>query len=271
MKSNELKKRLIQMDADQTIDESDIDWIIVECSGIKRAEIEIGKELSCDSIKKAEEIMKVRLTGVPLAYCLGYQNFFGRNFFVNRNTLIPRCETEQLVDSVLKTIKCGSGLDVGTGSGIIPITLNLENSDLTMTAVDISDEALLVADKNAKNLNANVDLLKSDLFSMLKGKQFDFIVSNPPYIKTQDIETLDDVVKKFEPMLALDGGVDGLDFYKRIISDAPKYLKENGHIFFEVGIGESDAVKDLLSKEFKEIKIEKDLENVARIVSAIKK
>ena len=178
------------MDTNQTIDESDIDWIIVECSGIKRAEIEIGKELSCDAIKKAEEIMKVRLTGVPLSYCLGYQNFFGRNFFVNRNTLIPRCETEQLVDSILKTIKCGSGLDVGTGSGIIPITLNLENSDLTMTAVDISDEALLVADKNAKNLNANVDLLKSDLFSMLKGKQFDFIVSNPPYIKTQDIETL---------------------------------------------------------------------------------
>lgn len=271
MKSNEFKKKLMQLDIKKVIDESDIDWIIVECSGIKRAEIETGKELSDEETKKSEAIMKTRLTGVPLAYCLGYQNFFGRDFYVNRNTLIPRCETELLVELILKTVKTGSGLDIGTGSGIIPITLNLENRNLTMTAVDISDKALLVAVKNAKNLNAKVDFIKSDLFSRLNGKQFDFIVSNPPYIKTQDIAGLDDVVKKYEPTLALDGGVDGLDFYRKIILDAPKFLKENGCIFFEVGIDESDAVKNLLSKEFKDIKIEKDLENVARIVSAIKK
>lgn len=273
MNTRELKILLKQMDSNNIVDDSDIDWIIVESTGVKRSSIILGQEVSACCADHAKNIMKKRLSGMPLAYCVGHQNFYGREFFVSGQTLIPRCETEILVNVILKNVKKGKGLDIGTGSGVIPITLNLENPQIDMTAIDISADALQVAKKNAKAQKASVRFIKSNLFSNLKSGdcRYDFIVSNPPYIKTDDIPNLDAVVKNYEPLLALDGGVDGLDFYKKIIEESPNYLNEKGKIFFELGIDECEEVKNLLSEKFDDINIEKDLNNVARIIYATKK
>ena len=271
MKSNELRNLLERMNTGNKVEQSDIDWIIVAVSGILRSEIIIGREIDERAVKRAINIFGKVKNGEPLAYAIHSAPFYGRDFFVNSSTLIPRCETEELVACVLKNTSYGEGLDIGTGSGAIAITLALENKNLHMTAVDISDGALEVAKTNSLHMGASVKFVKSDLFSNLQGTKYDFIVSNPPYIKSADLTNLDCVVKDYEPHLALDGGVDGLDFYRKIISQSIKYLKTSGKIYFEVGYSQADEVKKILEKDFTNIKIVKDLENVARIVMAEKK
>lgn len=271
MKSNELKAMLVQMDRGKVVDDADIDWMIVEGAGVRRSEIPLNFEIEEEAVCKVLQIMKERLTGKPLAYCLKSQYFYGRKFLVNENTLIPRPETEELVECVLKNIKSGKGLDIGTGSGAIAISLNLENKNLKMTAVDISLGAIEVSKTNAKNLGADVEIVYSNLFEGLKNRKFDFVVSNPPYIKSEDVKNLDEVVKNYEPHLALDGGEDGLDLYRQIIKKSVNYLTDGGKIFFEVGEGEAQEVSKLLENDFTDIQIQKDLENVARIVYATKK
>lgn len=271
MKSNELKALLTKMDSKRIVESSDIDWIIVESAKVRRSEIPLGVEIPQTSVLKAVDIMKERMAGKPLAYCIGSQEFYGRKFFVNNNTLIPRPETEELVALILKEVQTGFGLDIGTGSGAIAISLNLENKNIKMMAVDISSGAIEVASKNAKELGADVEIVYSNLFDGLKNRKFDFVVSNPPYIKSEDIKHLEDVVKDYEPHLALDGGEDGLDFYRQIIKNSVNYLVDGGKIFFEVGESEAEEVFNLLKKDYKDIEIKKDLEGVARIVFATKK
>ena len=158
-------------------------------------------------------------------------------------------------------------LDLCTGSGCIAITI-AKNTDAKVYAVDISEAALTVAKKNATTHNANVKFINSDLFNNLKKEKFDIIISNPPYIRSKDILALEDEVKKNDPLISLDGGEDGLYFYREIAKSAPKYLNKNGKIFLEIGINEAKSVKKLLQNNFENIKIKKDYSGIDRVVIA---
>ena len=181
-------------------------------------------------------------------------------------------ETEILVENVInetKNFKKCKVLDIGTGSGAISISV-AKFSGAEVTAVDVSKSALEVAKQNAKDLDAKVTFIQSDLFSQLKKKQkYDIIVSNPPYIRSLDIEGLDGEVKNYDPRLALDGGDDGLDFYRRISAEAKEHLTKGGKIFFEIGKGQFTQVKNILAKNgFEDIKGIKDYNKIYRIVKA---
>ena len=252
------------------IDRSDLDWIIVEVLKIKRSELKIDRQLSVKEIRKIYKLAKKRYKGKPLSQVLKKSSFYGLDFYVNKNCLSPRPETELLVEAVINGDSGNVGLDIGTGSGAIAITLS-ELAGKDMTAVDISNKALKVARKNAKQHKQDIGFIKSNLFSRVPKTMFDFIVSNPPYIKTIDIQNLDVEVKNHEPLAALDGGETGLDFYKKIIEQSVAYLKSGGHIYFELGIGQSGDVRAFLEKDFKDIKIIKDYNKIDRIIKATKK
>ena len=233
-------------------EQSDLDYIFCEVLKKSRAELKLVKSIDKDDLKKITKVVKERASGRPITKIFGYANFYGLNFIVTNDVLSPRMDTERLVETVLKDIKTKqSVLDIGTGSGAIAITI-AKNSSAKVTAVDISDEALKVAKENAKINDAKVNFVKSDLFESLgRFAKYDIIVSNPPYIPTKDIDSLDEEVKKYDPLLALDGGVSGLGFYEKIIAEAPKKLTKNGKIYFEVGIGQASNVKKLLQKYIK--------------------
>lgn len=223
---------------------------------------ELPKEVSEEFFK----IINKRQKGYPLQYILGSTEFFGRNFKVNENVLIPRQDTEISVENILKVIesdKLKSMLDIGTGSGIVAITVKLETGIETY-ACDISRKALEVSMENAKNLEANVNFIESDLFKNIN-KKFDIIYSNPPYIKSKIINTLQIEVKDFEPKLALDGGEDGLYFYKKIIKDAPQHLNKNGYLIFEIGHDQAEEIENLMEDRFN-TQVIKDLSNLDRVI-----
>ena len=213
-----------------------------------------------------------RIKGEPLTKIFGVADFYGLRFKVTKDVLSPRMETEILVSEVLKDCKKGSAvLDIGTGSGAIAVSV-AKNSESKVYAVDISSEALSVAKENATNNGVKVEFLRSNLFNDLKKKKmFDIIVSNPPYIKSSDIENLMVEVKDYDPMLALDGGKDGLEFYREIVRQAPEYLKENGKLMFEFGKGQASQVKKLMQKDFTDVVIIKDYNKIGRIVKGTKK
>jgi release factor-specific protein-(glutamine-N5) methyltransferase len=192
------------------------------------------------------EICRKRVeTGTPLQYLLGKAPFYGYEFKVNENVLIPRFDTEILVENAIKEIgdREVEVLDMCTGSGAIAITVQ-KNTKAIVSASDISSNALNVARENALNLGASVRFIESDLFENIEGT-YDLILINPPYIPTSDIETLDSEVKNYEPKLALDGGVDGLDIYRRISESYLNYLNDNGVLMLEIGIGQSEQIKEL--------------------------
>lgn len=269
MKYFELKKEFEKLFSDAKIEEtSDIDWIIVEITGRSRSMLPFF-EISDEEYEKILEAINLRLKHIPIGYIFGKTDFYGRDFFVTNDTLIPRIDTEILIESIVKKIKdeervC-SILDIGTGSGAIAITIQKETNS-KVTAVDISEKALFVAQKNAKNLDSDVEFIKSDLFKNLKNQKFDFIVSNPPYIKSSVIEVLEPEVRLNEPILALDGGESGLKFYEKIIFDAKNYLTKKGYLFFEIGFDQANEVSSLMEKDFEDIKVIKDYSNNDRVV-----
>lgn len=190
--------------------------------------------------------------GMPIEHITHQKEFMKLNFFVDENVLIPRQDTEVLVEEVIKLAKKTRGkkiLDLCTGSGAIAISLAkyIDNSEIT--AVDISEKALQVAEVNAKNNNVEeqITFVLSNLFNKLPYEKYDIIVSNPPYIKKEVIPTLDREVQK-EPVIALDGGIDGLDFYRKIIEQAYDYLKYNGYLCLEIGYDQKDEVFNLLKQ-----------------------
>ena len=208
----------------------------------------------------------------PIAYLLGEKEFWSKKFFVNKNTLIPRPETELLVDKLVTIFKKKriTILDIGTGTGCIIISLLFELKKSNGMAVDISREAILVAKKNACkfNLSERIKFLHKP-FEELYGKKFDLIVSNPPYIKRKDIKNLSDDIKKYEPKMALDGGNDGLDLIKKIIYKSKKILKINGTLALEIGNEQIDKVsKILIDSKFRINCVIKDYRNNIRCVIA---
>jgi release factor glutamine methyltransferase len=205
---------------------------------------------------------------VPIAYRFGGAFFCEMPFFVNRNVLVPRFDTEVLVETVILNCKPCKVLDMCTGSGCIAAVL--AKHDFIVSAVDISSRALRIAKKNARLHDLDIKFIKSDLFKNLKGEKFNAIVCNPPYIKTNDIGRYDKGTL-FEPRIALDGGDDGLDFYKKTISVAREYLNDNGQIFFEIdNKQEKDVEKLLQSYDFCDIKTVKDKQGLSRVIYARK-
>lgn len=245
-------------------DSSEIDWILVSVLGVSRSGLNAVKEITPEQSCKIDEILKKRAKRIPLDKILGKTNFYGLDFIVNRDVLLPRFETEVLCETVIKVIKKGFGLDLCTGSGAIAVTL--AKHGFSMEGVDISGRALEIARKNAKNNKAEVVFKKSNLFKNLKNVQYDFIVSNPPYIKTGDIKNLKDEVKKYDPKIALDGGRDGLFFYRNITNDAPRFLKPGGYLFFEIGKDSYSDIKRMMLKDFESIKLVHDLDGIIRII-----
>lgn len=230
-----------------------------------------------DNVKKVflDKIERLR-NYEPIQYILNHQEFMGLDFFVNENVLIPQPDTENLVEEVLHLVdKLKKDrneeiriLDLCTGSGAIAISLSkLLGKKALIYASDISDEALKVAEENCMNNMVNVYFFKSNLFKKISELyKFDIIVSNPPYIETKALENLPDEVKK-EPKLALDGGEDGLKFYKEISKEAKKYLLENGYLAFEIGYNQKESVKNILKyEEYKNIYSRKDLSGNDRVV-----
>lgn len=204
----------------------------------------------------------------PLQYILGETEFMGLTFHVEPGVLIPRADTEILVEKALELMRPGARvLDIGTGSGAIAISLAKLGKSARVTAVDVSDKALEIARKNAESNGANVEFIKSDCFSALNGRKYDMIVSNPPYISDDEMRGLMPEVK-LEPELALFGGADGLDFYRRISREAPGYLNEGGWLLFEIGWLQKDAVSALVQTEIGEPFALRDYGQNWRVVGA---
>lgn len=245
---------------------ADIDWIFCDVLHIKRNELKTVTFISEDNFNRAEKLAEERAKHIPLQYVLGYTDFYGFNIIVKQGVLIPRPETELLAEQVIKQAECKRVLDLCTGSGAIAVAVKL-NTQCEVTAIDISDKALELARYNADINSAEIDFIKSDMFENVKGK-FDIIVSNPPYIPTSDIEDLSAEVKDFEPKLALDGGSDGLDFYRHIADNVLDYLNKDGILMLEIGIGQAEEVKSLLSEKFNDIKIINDYNQIPRIIVA---
>ena len=206
---------------------------------------------------------------IPLQHLTGEQEFMGLDFHVNEHVLIPRQDTECLVERVLPYVDGKRVLDVCTGSGCIAIAIAKLGKPFIVHGVDISEEALAVARQNATELNASVELFAGDLMTKMDG-QYDVIVSNPPYIPPSVIEGLMPEVRLHEPMLALDGGQDGLEFYRRIAGQAVTRLAPNGRLFLEIGCEQAAAVAEILQKQgYREVQVFQDLAGKDRIVQCI--
>lgn len=228
------------------------------------------EELKEKQIQEIKSNIDKIIQAIPIQYIIQNQEFMGLNFFVNENVLIPQPDTEILVEEVINILKNINGnkvLDLCTGSGAIAVSIKaLSNPELEISASDISKKALEVAKINAKNNNVNIKFIESDLYCNITDK-FNIIVSNPPYIRTSIISKLEKEVQN-EPLIALDGGQDGLDFYRKIINNAHKYLENDGYLALEIGYDQKNQVIELIktSKVYKNIYSKKDLSGNDRII-----
>lgn len=233
------------------------------------------KEVSEEEKSRYEELIGKRKDRIPLQQLTGHQEFMGLDFCINESVLIPRQDTEILVEEAMKELHDGMRvLDLCTGSGCILISLLHYSNDCEGVGVDISGEALKVAKENAARLlgeNAKVSFLEGDLYEKAEGF-FDRIVSNPPYIRPEVIEGLMPEVKEHEPRIALDGGADGLTFYRRIIAGSKAHLKPGGMLLFEIGCDQAEAVAGLMEEGgYEEIRVIRDYAGLDRVVSGVLK
>ena len=258
------------------IEEYDNDaWLLFEhISSMSRASYILKRDDECEQEISSgyRDVIALRCKHIPLQYITGRAYFMGYTFFVNSDVLIPRFDTEILVQLVLDTNdnKPCKVLDMCTGSGCIATSLAKKRPAWHVVGTDISDKALEVAERNNEILGCGVSFVQSDLFKNIHDK-FDVIVSNPPYISRSDIEGLMCEVKDHEPMLALCGGEDGLDCYKKLIADACHYLLDNGRIYLEIGYDQAQSVGNILADAgFDKITVHKDLAGLDRCISAVK-
>lgn len=208
-----------------------------------------------------------RSTHEPLQQITGWQEFMGLCFSVTEDVLVPRQDTETLVEEVMRYLRDGMEiLDVCTGSGCILLSLLRYSNGCRGVGCDISEKALAVAGQNAKELGISAQFIQSDLFESIEGR-FEYIVSNPPYIRKDMIPTLMEEVRDHEPLIALDGGEDGLDFYRKITREATEHLYSGGMLFFEIGYDQGEAVKLLMEEEgYEEVTVSQDLAGLDRVV-----
>lgn len=290
--------KVLEMDADQTIEEVHFpapitlaefrtqaensgiaefagtvdDWLVCALLHIKEDDLKKDINIPFGWTVRLEKMVERMRGGEPWQYVIGVAPFYSRNFAVDEYVLIPRAETELVTEQVIKRLdKCETVLDLCCGSGAIGITIErevvkMDIASVGVTCADVSRDALKVAKRNAKKLKARVKFVESDMFDKIKGK-FDFIVCNPPYIETATIDTLEVSVKDFEPRLALDGGEDGLKFYRILANEAPSHLKQGGTLVCEIGYNQGDAVRALLEQTFV-VEVLKDYGNNDRIVIA---
>ncbi len=264
-------RRILQ---EQKIVDADVDaWYLLSyVLGINRTDflLHSNKIAEDDECIRYMELVSVRADHVPLQYITGTQEFMGLEFTVTPDVLIPRQDTEILVEEVLKICDGKAVLDMCTGSGCIIISSAKLRRPVKAVGVDISKQALKVAAENAVRHGVEVELINSDLFERVEG-YYDIIVSNPPYIPTEDINELMPEVKNHEPVLALDGDKDGLSFYRQIIAGAMKHLNSNGRLLFEIGYNQGSEVRDILISEgFTDVIIKKDLSGLDRVVTAVR-
>lgn len=266
-------------------------WYLFEyCTGISRAAYygEPDRPLEEALIEQYMEYIRLRGRRIPLQHITGEQEFMGYPFYVNEHVLIPRQDTETLAEEAVKILRAkGSGarvLDMCTGSGCILLSLMRLCPQIDGTGCDISKEALKVAKRNAARLGVNADWIQSDLFEELSSVRlscesadsaegrtgYDVIVSNPPYIRTAEIETLQDEVRLHDPRIALDGREDGLYFYRRIIEDSVSYIKDGGKLLFEIGCGQGKDVTELMQQHgYESVTVKKDLSGLDRVVTGV--
>lgn len=233
------------------------------------------KNLSVDEVQKFQNLIEKRKKNIPVAYLIRNKEFFGLNFFVNENVLIPRPDTEILTQFVIENLSGEKNfLDLCTGSGAICISICKFVKNAKCSAVDISENALKVAKFNAEKFGVEdrIKFFCGNLFEPIAEKFFDAIISNPPYIPTKDLKTLQAEVKN-EPEIALDGGDDGLNFYREIIEKSPKFLKSGGFLAVEIGINQSEKIINLIAenKNFENAEIFKDLAGIDRVIAARRK
>lgn len=231
----------------------------------------LDKEVDSDIEKLYKSSLEALKENKPIQYVIGNVNFYGLKFIVNKNVLIPRFETEELVEQVVEYAKSLNKdkikiLDLGCGSGAIGLTLKSILKDSEVTLTDISKEALEVAKLNANNLNLDVTFIESDWFSNVGLDKYDIIVSNPPYIRID--EEIEEIVRDNEPFLALYGGIDGLDCYRKILANVKPYLNDKFLIAFEIGESQKEEIYDIVDKYLKDVEItcKKDLYGRNRMI-----
>tara|TARA_B100000925_G_scaffold86058_1_gene61686 strand:- start:174 stop:1004 length:831 start_codon:yes stop_codon:yes gene_type:complete len=236
---------------------------------ISELSLKINEQVSGKITSQLEKLILRRIHREPISKILGRRDFWGRTFSINENVLDPRGDTETLIDFVIeKPVK--SVIELGTGSGVIAVTLACEWKEVHVTATDISEEALLLAKLNAQKFNVQnkIDFLKSDWFERVKGP-FDLIISNPPYIGLIEQDEISAEVIKYDPKISLFAGSDGLDAYRRIIPNLPKFLNPDGFAVLEIGASQGNQVKNMMNAVgFADAKILKDLSGKDRLVAA---
>ena len=251
----------------------DVEVLLMNVTGFSKTQLYLNTDyiLKTEEYEKFKEFFDRRLKNEPIAYIIEKCEFMGMNFLLNNHTLIPRPDTEILVEKAIEIIdknNFNTALDIGTGSGAIAISL-AKYCNINVTALDVNNKAIEMAKKNADINNVqNIEFIQSDIFEKINNK-YDIIVSNPPYIKTKDIKTLEKNVKDYEPILALDGGKSGLIFYEKITNNAIKYLNKNGYLMFEIGYDQAKNVKNIMeNNNFYNITVLKDLSGHDRVIFA---
>ena len=230
----------------------------------------LNDEVSSEKVELLKKEIKALEENKPLQYVLGHINFYGNDFYIDERVLIPRFETEELVENTIKYINefftnPVDIIDLGTGSGVIGLTLEKKVSTNSVDLIDISKDALEVTNINCGKLNSKANIIESDMFSAVN-KKYDVIISNPPYIKTD--EEIEDIVKNNEPHLALYAGKEGLDCYQKILENITPHMKEKCLIAFEIGMTQKDDIEALIKKYLKDVTVEsiKDLSGKDRMI-----
>ncbi len=259
---------------------ADAEYLLSFVIKTKRHELYLYPEKRLSERESAEfrDFIKKRVSRQPAQYITGETEFRGLVFKVSPDVLIPRPETELLVEEAIEFIRGFPDteivIDLCTGSGCVAVSIARECAGAQVYAVDISNEALKVASLNAEanGVASRINFLRGDLFAPLAGLsgKARVIVSNPPYVSDEDIEKLDPEVKDFEPMTALRGGVDGLDFIRRIVAGSPRYLLPGGRLMMEIGWGQAERVEEIMTRHglYRDIRIRKDLSGIERVVMA---
>ncbi len=271
---SELLQNARKLLKDKEINDAEVDawYLMSHVFKISRTDLLLRGNCKVEEIDSQYymRLINMRASYYPLQYIIGTQEFMGLEFDVTSDVLIPRQDTEILVEEVLKLCEGKSVLDMCTGSGCIIISIAMLGKPRTVAAADISEAALQVATRNAMKHGTKIEFIKSDLFDHID-KSYDIIVSNPPYIPTKVIQELMPEVREHEPLLALDGDQDGLSFYRRIAAMLKKHLNKDGAVLVEIGHDQGKAVSEILLKEgLSDIVIKKDLSGLDRVVIARK-